>query len=250
MKAWFSFTGTGKFEHPDEIYFDLSAEKWKTVIENNHALILEELKSIKQNNDTNIVPYFNRTLASDAKKWNVFTLRLWGLNFNRNSKKCPQTTLLLDKIPGLISAAFSILDANTDIKPHNGDSNIMMRCHLGLKIPAGLPQSGIEVKGEKKAWEDGKLFAFCDAQPHLAWNHAGEERWVLIFDVLRPEFRNKKNIFNSAMTGVAFLQFVFQKYYFIKHFPPFARTFLMFGMIPFTFPYLVVRNLSGKLFIG
>lgn len=249
LKAWFSFSGNGKFIYRDEVYFDLSHESWKEEPELKYRLIFEELKKIKSQQDKNIVPYFNHTLASDAKKWKVFTFYLWGMKFNRNSDKCPQTVAMLEKIPGLISAAFSIMDANTDIKPHHGDSNIMMRCHLGLKVPSGLPQTGIDVNGEQKQWEEGKLFAFCDAQKHVAWNHSSDERWVLIFDVLRPEFRNKKNIFNAAMTGVAFLQFAFQKFYIFNHVPAFLRTFIMYSMIPLTWPYITLRNLAGKLFV-
>jgi aspartyl/asparaginyl beta-hydroxylase (cupin superfamily) len=55
-----------------------------------------------------------------------------------------------------------------------------------------LPNCGFKVSGECRPWEEGKLLVFLDANVHEAFNNSNERRYILLLDILRPEFENKK----------------------------------------------------------
>lgn len=227
VKKWYSFAEGEVFTGSEAPFFEVSEKPWKKVLEDNHSVFLEELQQLIDRKEPNIIPYFNQTLATTPTSWTIFPLRSWNRVFEENCKKTPKTTALINKIPGVTSCAFSILKPQTRIKPHFGDSNVMYRCHLTLKTPGGLPEIGMEVGGQKIAWEKGKLFAFCDAHKHEVWNNTNEERWVLIVDILRKEFIDEEKKICREVKGSLWWQHKFQNFYFIRHIPRFGRRWLM-----------------------
>lgn len=100
--------------------------------------------------------------------------------------------MLLKQIPNLSYAALNMLEPHSEIKPHHGDTNITARCHLGLQIPAPLPHCGLEVNGHQIGWQQGKLLAFSDAHLHRAWNHTPHYRFVMVIDVVLPQYATQK----------------------------------------------------------
>ena len=147
---------------------------------------------------------------------------------NKNIKQCPETNKILKTIPNIISASVSILEPGVTIKPHRGDTNAIIRCHLPLIVPAGLPECGFEVVGEKRAWEVGKVIAFNDSAKHSAWNHSDKRRYVLLFDVMRPECVNKKYAVCSMVLGGLVMQSISQKIPFLKYMPKFLKAASLF----------------------
>ena len=82
------------------------------------------------------------------------------------------------------------MGANSKIKRHSGETNAVIRIHLGLIIPdSGRAASGISVGNETRYWKEGESIAFLDAHSHEAWNDAKSDRYVLIIDLLREEFQ-------------------------------------------------------------
>jgi len=224
---WYSFAEGEVYTGDQPAFFDVSQKPWKKLLEENHAVFADELRQLVENKEPNIIPYFNQTLASTPTSWTIFPLRMWNRPYAGNCKKVPRTMEVLNKIPALTSCAFSILKPHTSIKPHFGDSDVMYRCHLTLKSPGGLPAIGMRVNGKEIAWEEGKLFAFCDAHKHEVWNNTGEERWVLIMDILREEFTAEEKQICKEVNATLWWQLRFQKFYFIKHLPRFARRWMM-----------------------
>jgi aspartyl/asparaginyl beta-hydroxylase (cupin superfamily) len=117
-----------------------------------------------------------------------FQTYLW--RYHRASAAFPFTVGLLDTIPGLVSAFINVLEPNAAVPPHWGDSNTIMRCHLGLDVPPG--DCGIRVGPETRRWSNGALLAFSDAHEHTSWNATGARRVVLVLDVLLPEYRDRE----------------------------------------------------------
>ncbi len=116
-------------------------------------------------------------------------------NLYRYHKRCdhfPKTLKILEALPETILVSINVLSGNTDIKPHYGESDSTYRCHLGLVIPAGLPDCGIRVGNEFKAWQEGKLLAFIDANRHKVWNHTSADRVILMVDFMRPDIQRNK----------------------------------------------------------
>lgn len=82
------------------------------------------------------------------------------------------------------SVMFSLLGTGQRIPPHTGMINTRLICHLPLIVPG---EGALRVGGEVRRWVEGRLLAFDDTVEHEAWNDAGRDRLVLIFDVWRPE---------------------------------------------------------------
>ena len=106
----------------------------------------------------------------------------------------PVTTAALARIPGLMTgvpfayAFFSRMGAGTAIAPHFGPTNLRLRVHVPVRVPAGgAAVAGLRVAGETRGYEHGALI-FDDSFEHEAWNHhSEEERTVLLFDIWHPE---------------------------------------------------------------
>jgi aspartyl/asparaginyl beta-hydroxylase (cupin superfamily) len=93
---------------------------------------------------------------------------------------------ILNRIPNMKSAMFSILAPKKHIPPHRGMWKGMLRYHLGLIIPGPKGSCRIRVGKEIRTWEEGKSLVFDDSHEHEVWNDSDSYRVVLFVDVLRP----------------------------------------------------------------
>lgn len=119
------------------------------------------------------------------KSWNVFMLYSYGHKPAANRARCPRTAAVLDTIPHLSQAFFSILDGGKSIPAHEGPTRSYLRYHLGLRVPAVDPPS-IRVSDQRYTWREGESVLFDDSWDHQIDNQATEPRAVLIVDILRP----------------------------------------------------------------
>ena len=122
---------------------------------------------------------------ADTKKWRVFMLYAMGIKPEENRKKCPQTAALLDKVPNLIQAFFSILEPGKSVPAHDGPNHAQLRYHLGLIIPTDNPPS-IRVKDTIYTWKEGEAVLFDDTWNHEVYNQSAQERVILLVDTMRP----------------------------------------------------------------
>ena len=104
-----------------------------------------------------------------------------------------------------------MLEPQSKIKQHCGDTNAIIRIHLPIVVPKGLPECGLTVDGIEKEWQEGKVLMFNDAQQHSAKNESDERRIVLILDVIRPEFLTKKYEISARVINGLIWQWMTQK---------------------------------------
>lgn len=97
----------------------------------------------------------------------------------RNQGNFPRTVEVLDRLPGLVTAGFSRLAPGTRIHPHKGIDHTVLRCHLGLLVPAGCT---LHVHGVQREWEDRCVWLFDDTYAHEVWSNSDQHRVVLIMD--------------------------------------------------------------------
>ena len=90
--------------------------------------------------------------------------------FYKNRRNFPLTCEILDKVSSLSFAGFSVLMPNSTISPHYGDTNGIIRCHLGLVIPEPYPICGIKVANSERGWNEGEFTVFTEAHLHTTWN--------------------------------------------------------------------------------
>jgi beta-hydroxylase len=162
---------------------------WAEEIEREWPLIRAELdKVLERKND---LPGFHE-IASDVvtisqdRGWKTFLLCGYGFKSERNIGQCPETWRICQKIPGLITAMFSILEPGKHLPAHRGPYNGVLRLHVGLIIPEPQDQTAIRVGQQICHWQEGKALIFDDAFEHEAWNRTPHTRVVLFVDFVKP----------------------------------------------------------------
>ena len=155
------------------MFFEASCFPSVVALEDNWEVIREEYDSIS----SGAIPYLEEDLYRG--EWDVFPLIAFGKKDERRCELCPKTWELVKDIPGLTTASFSVLGAYTEIHPHTGFTNKVLRCHLGLKIPHGC---AIIVGEQARRWQEGKCLIFDDTIEHSAYNKNDEDRVVLLLD--------------------------------------------------------------------
>jgi aspartyl/asparaginyl beta-hydroxylase (cupin superfamily) len=141
--------------------------------------------------------------------WRTFILFGFGKKLEKNCKKAPLTTRLLESVPNLQTAWFSILSPGYHIPAHRGVTKGIVRAHLGLIIPKDAEKCRLRVGDTINVWHPGKIFVFDDTYEHEVWNDTEEERVILLFDFNRPmrfwgRFLN--DVFVRLMKFTAFYQ--------------------------------------------
>jgi hypothetical protein len=116
--------------------------------------------------------------------WSNMYLDNFMWRFHNNRKHFPFICSVVDQIPNATLAVLSVLSPHSSIKPHFGDTNGIVRCQLGLSIPAAPPVCSIKVADEERGWENGKLTLFTEAYLHSVWNNSPEKRYLLIVDIV------------------------------------------------------------------
>ncbi|WP_420136524.1 aspartyl/asparaginyl beta-hydroxylase domain-containing protein [Sphingomonas sp.] len=117
-------------------------------------------------------------------KWRSFFLRGYGADIEENLARCPRTAALIQHIPKLNSAFFSILAPGARIPPHRGVTKGLITCHIGLIVPAG--DIRLRVGPEVVCWQEGEALVFDDTYKHEVWNETAETRVVLLIQFGRP----------------------------------------------------------------
>ena len=123
---------------------------------------------------------------SQGKNWRTFVLYGFGKKMERNAAQAPVTTKILEQVPNLQTAWFSILAPGYHIPAHTGVTKGILRAHLGLIIPREQDKCRIRVDNEICVWRPGEVFVFDDTYEHEVWNDTNEERVILLFDFDRP----------------------------------------------------------------
>ena len=177
----FSPVGNAAFVDPD--YFE-----WASRLENRWRAIRNELDCVLKHKSSlpNFQEISDHITITDDDRWKTFFLYFYGHEIGANCARCPETTRLLEAIPGVTTAFFSILAPGKHIPEHRGPYKGVLRYHLGLKVPQPEKCCRIRVKDQVRHWEEGKSLVFDDTLPHEVWNDTSEERAVLFLDVVRP----------------------------------------------------------------
>ena len=124
-------------------------------------------------------------VGDPARHWQVFALKAIAGEPVENQRRCPRTTALLQQIPGVTTAFFSILSPGKSIPVHCGPYVGRLRYHLPLIVPTVRPPS-MRVKDTTVVWEEGKSILFDDSLEHEIYNDSPDRRVVLLVDVIRP----------------------------------------------------------------
>ncbi len=137
------------------------------------------------------IPAFHR-ISPDQERiskgdhWKTFVLYIFGNSIGENCGLCPQTAKVLEGLPGLQNAWFSILAPHYRIPPHKGPTRALVRCHLALKVPQEREKCWLRVDDRVCHWTEGECLVFDDTYDHEVHNDTDEVRVVLFLDFDRP----------------------------------------------------------------
>jgi len=192
------------YQGPEPAFFDPANYKFSKIITSNYKVIEKELFNYLKSHE--LEGYFNESMVEKKNSWKTISLKTWNVELYENHFFFPETLKIIQSVPGLVSASFNLLESQGRIKPHCGDTNGIFRCHLGLGIPATLPECGFRVKDEWRNWENGELLIFVDANNHEAINLSNKNRFIFLFDVIREDYLQKENLICSTVITSLFLQ--------------------------------------------
>lgn len=149
------------------------------------------------------------TKDNDNKKgWKVFFLKTMNKDFKENQLKCPYTSSLINSIPNINTAFFSILDEKKQIPIHTGYYKGVLRYHLGMIVPEP-EKTYILVHNKKYNWKEGDGVVFDDMFPHQVYNHSNKRRVVLFIDIKRPckfPFSVTNEYMNKLINNSSYIQ--------------------------------------------
>jgi aspartyl/asparaginyl beta-hydroxylase (cupin superfamily) len=186
--------GVGRFQArhslvPTTPSIDNTSFDWVPQLENAWHEIRQELDQLLEHPED--IPAFHQ-LSPDQQRiskgdnWKTFGFYVYGKRVDDNCAVCPRTAALLDTLPGMRSAMFSILKPQYRIAAHKGPTRAVIRAHLGLKVPADWRNVWIRVDDQILHWQEGKVMLFDDTYEHEVHNDTDELRAVLFLDIDRP----------------------------------------------------------------
>jgi len=159
------------------------------ILKNNFQDIKKEALHIYSNYDIpsmkDVDSLFSSITIED--KWKVFILKWYDDPTQNNCKNlCPNTCRLINQIPEIRCAMFSVLQPHSKIPPHRGPFTGCLRYHLALSVPKDRNNCYIRVHGQKYHWKEGEDIVFDDTYEHEVYNNTDEIRIILFVDVVRP----------------------------------------------------------------
>lgn len=195
---------------PNIQFYDPSQFDWAASVESKTPLIRAELDALLADR-SGFAPYVESAGREegvrvhdlqDNPEWSAFYLVKQGKPVDANIARCPATHAAIqalgeDGAPAPAhSVLFSLLKPGAAIPPHTGMINTRLVCHLPLIIPENC---GFRVGNDVREWSEGKLFVFDDTIEHEAWNRSDQERFVLIFEIWRPELSERQRVLVSDL---------------------------------------------------
>jgi beta-hydroxylase len=169
-----------KYPQFDQSYFDIKVYPQLDIVTKNFKIILQELQELKHKDPK----LWHEWIAGQLQ---VFPFYFFGKWASKGKQLCPKTSDLLNNIPGLKTAAFSLLKPQQQIQPHKGWgdlANNILRCHFGLQVPENC---GCVCDNWVIPHKNGEWLVFDDSKMHSSFNFSNEHRIILIVDMDRPK---------------------------------------------------------------
>ncbi len=199
-------------------WYDVEKLPGTKLLRENYAAIKAEVLAFDAEHGSEIRANFT-PYAYQEKGWRTINLYSYFLRYEDNCAKFPVVDSVVRQIPGMCLAQIAVLEPHTRIKAHFGDTNVLVRSHLGLVVPGDLPEIGFRVGREEKCWKEGDVIALQIARRHYAWNHTDQRRIVLVVDTFRPEYMDQRFAIAGNVLATIAMKFVATKVPMLKKLP-------------------------------
>ena len=199
-------------------WYDVEKLPGTKLLRENYAAIKAEVEAFYAARGAEIRANFT-PYAYAEKGWRTVNLYSYFLRYDDNCAKFPVIDSVVRQIPGMCLAQVAVLEPHTRIKAHFGDTNVLVRSHLGLVVPGDLPEIGFRVGREEKCWKEGDVIALQIAHRHYAWNFTDHHRIVLVVDTFRPEYMDRRFAIAGNVLAAIALKFAATKVPILKKVP-------------------------------
>jgi aspartyl/asparaginyl beta-hydroxylase (cupin superfamily) len=210
-QPWFA-DAARPFAGDQPFFYDAAAFPWVAHVEAQWTTIRDELLDALAREQAPLEPYMDASLTSRPDQWKTLGLMFWTLRSRANCRRFPRTWAALRDVPGLCAVSLNLLEGGTTIKPHMGNTDAIIRCHLGLVVPEPAPRCAFRVGSETRSWDEGRLLMFCDAHPHTAWNNSDRRRYILVLDVMRPEYAARRQATSARVLAAIHFETACQRH--------------------------------------
>lgn len=187
---------------PNDPVLDTREFAWTALLRDNWETIRDEAMAVALRGEASpslsTISPDHRSIA-EVNKWRSFFIWGYGYRIDENADRCPKTSALVEAIPGLNSAFFSILAPGTHIPDHRGVTKGLITCHLGLLVPRD-GDVRMRVHDRIVRWAEGETLVFDDTYQHEVWNDTDGTRVVLLVQFERP-LRNPGKWFADFFLG-------------------------------------------------
>lgn len=171
----------------------LLRDNWETIREEAESLYKEGYISASDKyDDIGFNSFFRRG-------WKRFYLKWYQEPMDSAQTLCPKTLKLIQQIPNINAAMFTLLPKNSFLFKHRDPYAGSLRYHLGLITP-NSKECCIYVDGEPYFWQDGQDVLFDETYVHHAENNTSQDRIILFCDVQRPLNNALANRFNRLFS--------------------------------------------------
>jgi beta-hydroxylase len=170
-------------------------------IKENYEVIRAEAKVLL---DTGV---FQRPPAVDEPGYNTFEKggwRMYPLKWYTKEcgpsavRACPKTCAVMDSIPAVRSAMFTVLPPGARLGRHHDPVASSLRYHLGLLTP-NSDQCALTLDGVNHVWRDGEELLFDQTYLHSAINRTDIVRVILFCDVEKTQLHGLVKRFAEAV---------------------------------------------------
>jgi beta-hydroxylase len=170
-------------------FFDERQVPGLDILRRNWTVIRDEAQALMA--DREKVPPLGKVSPDHRRiaptsQWKSFFFTGYGYHALGNRARCPRTAALIDQVPNVVVAFFSIFEPGTRVPEHLGVTKAMLNVHLGLIVPRDAERCRIRVDGEERTWAPGEYLIFDETYLHEVANETDEPRVVLFLQVMRP----------------------------------------------------------------
>jgi len=174
-------------------------------IKENYPVIRSEAKALLDGG------FFQRPPSTDEPGYNSFErvgwrahpLKWYTKQCNPTAMKmCPATCAVVDSIPAIRSAMFTVLPPGVRLTPHHDPIASSLRYHFGLLTP-NSDQCAMTLDGVEYPWFDGEGLLFDQTYLHSIFNRTDIVRVILFCDVEKTQLRGFIKPFAEALNTYA-----------------------------------------------
>lgn len=166
-------------------YRDIFILNEALVIWNNFEIFRDEVRNIYKNFKTIKNDMYFQNIVKTEPEWTRLYLKWFDKSDPSGSVLCPKSTAIVNSMPNVKTAMFSVLKPGAKILPHTGPYRGCLRLHMGLITP-NSEDCFINLGGNTYSWKDGEVILLDDSYSHYVENNTDKYRVILFCDIVRP----------------------------------------------------------------